>query len=114
VVRETTKAGPVLGELLTTHVVLGTPSRVLVAGEVDVSTARELDAALTAATGDVRIDCRGLTFLDSQGISLFLDHYVSRMAEGHSLVLEHLTPIVQRTLEITGVLAMLQGAAQQK
>jgi anti-anti-sigma factor len=103
-----------LGELLTTHVVLGAPSRVIVAGEVDVSSAPELDAALFAASGDVLVDCRGLTFVDSLGISLFLDHYVSRMAEGHTLVLEHLTPIVQRTLEITGVLAMLQGATQQE
>jgi anti-anti-sigma factor len=103
-----------LEELLTTHVVLGTPSRVIVAGEVDVSTVRDLDAALTAASGDVLVDCRGLTFLDSIGISTFIDHYVSRAAEGHTLTLEHLTPIVQRTLEITGLLAMLQQSRSEE
>jgi anti-sigma B factor antagonist len=99
-----------LAELLTTHVVLGTPSRVIVAGEVDVTTVRNLDAALTAASGDVLVDCRALTFLDSFGISILVEHYASRLAEGHSLALEHLTPIVQRTLEVTGLLAMFSPA----
>jgi anti-anti-sigma factor len=92
---------------LTTHVVPGTPYRVILVGEVDLDTFEQLDAALSAAPGDVLVDCTGLTFLNSIGISVIVRHCTSRRAVGHTLALENVSRLIHRTLEVTGLATML-------
>ena len=79
---------------------------IAVAGEVDLATAPELEAVLRErlAAGPVRLDLRGLSFMDSSGIRL-LDAIVRDVAaHGWTLVVEPtLQPAVRQVIAITGM-----------
>ena len=83
---------------------LGATTRIGVCGELDVGTARELEAEIR----DVRISCSRLvldltelTFIDSVGISVLLD--LKRWCEGRRL---SLYVIPSRDNSVTRVFAM--------
>jgi anti-sigma B factor antagonist len=73
---------------------------VVVEGELDMATAPELESYLKPLEGDVRVDCTGLDFLDSRGISLFVDTHRRLAESGGRLVLANLTPNCRRVIEI--------------
>ena len=58
---------------LTVAVVEGTPNVVRLFGELDLATVPILRAELRTLTGDVELHCDQLTFVDSSGLSLFVD-----------------------------------------
>ncbi len=58
---------------LTVAVVEGTPNVVRLFGELDLATVPMLRAELRTLTGDVELHCDQLTFVDSSGLSLFVD-----------------------------------------
>ena len=71
-------------------------------GELDMSNAHELEAAIAAADwlddGPVRFDIADLTFADSTGLRALMKPY----AVGRMLIFDSPTPIVRRLLEILG------------
>lgn len=77
-----------------------------VAGEIDLTTAGELAlaglAAITAACGTLRINLAGVTFLDSTGLGALVQIRNAAAAKT-VLILEHPSPQVRRTLEITAL-----------
>lgn len=76
-------------------------SRVTLRGELDLGTAAQLEQALAEAGGDVLIDLRGLTFMDSTGVRVLLE-----AAERHSQGLRIVAPEsgdVRVTIEETGI-----------
>jgi anti-anti-sigma factor len=87
---------------------------VAVSGEVDLSTARELENAILAAVQadgvtEVRVDLSGVEFLDSSGIALLLR---GRRAADDQRVRYRVTGahgIARQILEITGVWTHLTG-----
>ena len=85
------------------------PARVAIFGEVDAATAPELDAALTAAaahvdgTGELVVDCRGLEFIDSSGLNVFVTNARRLSAVNARLVLESPSASARRLFEITGL-----------
>lgn len=76
-------------------------------GELDMSTADELDAALRTAPDDeeLTLDLTELTFIDSSGIQVLLRYVASRdgRAGDGTLVLVGAAPNVRRALEIVGI-----------
>jgi anti-sigma B factor antagonist len=48
-------------------------TRLTLRGELDLGTAAQLEAALAEANGDVLLDLRGLTFMDSTGVRVLLE-----------------------------------------
>ena len=82
----------------------GSVVQILVTGELDISTAGQLEAALHAAgTADLRVDLAGLTFIDSSGIRvLVLEHQRLREA-GHRMTLCNCSSVCQRTFEVAGL-----------
>lgn len=84
----------------------------VVAGEVDADNCGELEAAVREALGtdrsNLRVDASQLSFLDSSGISTMLQlrNLVVEERNG-SFRLSDPTPVVRRTLEITGLLEVL-------
>jgi anti-anti-sigma factor len=48
-------------------------TRLTLRGELDLGTADQLERALADAGGDVLLDLRGLTFMDSTGVRLLLE-----------------------------------------
>lgn len=81
------------------------PVRIVVAGELDLLTAAELQAALAAIDDDdIVIDCRDLTFLDSTGIGILAAHHQRLAAKDHRLKLVGLDGAPRRALQILGIL----------
>jgi anti-anti-sigma factor len=75
----------------------------VVFGELDLSTAPELDRALSAADGDIVIDLRGVEFIDSSGIHALLRACRARPR----LRVENPTPAARRVLDLVGVTKLL-------
>lgn len=79
---------------------------IAVAGEVDLVTAPELEAVLREQlrAGPVRLDLRGLSFMDSSGIRM-LDAIVRDRADmrGELLIEPTLQPPVRQVIALTGM-----------
>jgi len=85
----------------------GSPAQVVLGGELDLSTiapVREAVRALWAAGhGEVRLDLRELTFMDSSGVHLIRDLQTTAESTGRRLsVLEAEGP-ARRVLLLTGM-----------
>lgn len=82
---------------------------IFVRGELDLSTAPELegplDQALDSGEGSVLIDLSGCEFIDSTGIALIVRAWqrLDRGEDGRALVICSGNEQVRRVLEITGL-----------
>ena len=83
------------------------PSRVEIFGEVDAATASMLDDALVACApqsgAELVVDCRGLEFIDSSGLNVFVANARRLDAVGGRLVLESPPASTRRLFEISGL-----------
>ncbi len=85
---------------------------VSISGDVDLSTAAELDRAVLAAVHDaesVVVDLAAVTFIDSAGINALLKG--RRLADERSrrFRIADATGVVRDVLDLTGVLGHLSG-----
>jgi anti-sigma B factor antagonist len=72
-----------------------------VIGEVDLSTAGQVEQAITEAAVDgarVVVDLSGVAFLDSSGVTALL-----RSAKAHDIVLRRPSPAVSEVLAMAGL-----------
>jgi len=80
---------------------------VSVQGEVDISTAPQLLEAISAALdgeGKVVLDLAGMTFIDSQGIKVFVEAYKrARPGRASRVVLRSPRAQARMVLELTGL-----------
>lgn len=83
--------------------------QVRVRGELDMSTAPDLSAALVrageAGAGTITLDLSGVTFLDSSAIGALIAAGQDLGAAGAKLRIGPRSAIVSRVLEITGLTA---------
>lgn len=89
-----------------------------VSGELDLDTARQLQAELDGVreTGfrDVVVDLRGVTFLDSTGIRVLVEEHRAAQANAYTFSLAYGEGPVERALDLTGlskVLAVVPAVA---
>ncbi len=86
--------------------------RLSLRGELDLSTAEDLQARLEQLTRDrvkVRLDLSRLAFIDSSGIAVL----VAGVRANRALEIEdQLTPAVQRVFDVTGIAAFLRDTNQ--
>ena len=79
--------------------------RLTLRGELDLGTAERLEQALADADGEVLLDLRGLTFMDSTGVRVLLE-----VAEQRDSELRIIVPArgeVRVTIEETGIAPLL-------
>jgi anti-sigma B factor antagonist len=85
---------------------------VRISGEVDISNADMLEEAiqqwLRANPGDLTLECDGLRFIDSTGLSLTVRLHNELAERGHRLVLTGLAPAVRRPFEVTNLTEVLE------
>jgi anti-anti-sigma factor len=76
-----------------------------VSGEIDLATAPQLAEVLGQfANGTLRVDLSAVTFLDSSGLrTLLRAHRDAQRAGRRMIICGHLHPLVQQTIEITGL-----------
>ena len=102
-----------LGDLsIDRHVTVDGVLCLAVAGEVDIATSARLGAAISESVdaGDlthVVVDLDQVTFLDSTGIQVLLHGRDGATERGLAFRVTNPHGVVRRTLEITGVLALL-------
>ncbi len=81
------------------------------AGDVDISNVPELRDRIqdhaAATAGDVVLDCSGLRFIDSIGISALLTEQGRLRQQGRTLRLTDVGPGIKRVLDVAGVLDVL-------
>lgn len=86
---------------------VGDDLAVSVRGELDMSTAPELSAALLKlseqASRTITLDMSGVSFLDSSAIGALIASGQELSTAGRSLRIGHRSAIVSRVLEITGL-----------
>jgi anti-sigma B factor antagonist len=79
---------------------------VAVTGELDIATAPKTWEVLAQAferDGHIAIDLSGVTFIDSQGLKLFVRAYKRITRDGGRLVLRHPRPYARKMLDVTGL-----------
>jgi anti-anti-sigma factor len=75
---------------------------VVLAGELDIATAPQLEATLATVSGAVDVDCRLLTFIDAAGIAVLL-RASKRMT---SIQLHQPSTITRKLVTILGLAAV--------
>jgi anti-sigma B factor antagonist len=93
------------------HAGEGPSIRLAALGELDISTAPAMRAALrdqVDAGQDVLLDLSGVEFMDASGIRVILDAIADAKANGLRLgLVPDLRPHVRKLLELTAILPML-------
>jgi anti-sigma B factor antagonist len=103
--------GAVRGDLTISSVTDDGTISIVLAGELDLAGARQMEASLAAAEREeparLVIDLRRLEFIDSTGLRLLLQADARAREGGYELVLRPGEPAVQRVFEVTGAFAAL-------
>lgn len=85
----------------------GFTARLVLSGEVDVATAPMLEEhialALDDGCTDVVLDCGGLEFIDSSGLSVLVVSHQRLEANGGQLIIEAAPPAARRLFDISGL-----------
>ncbi|HEY9558742.1 MAG TPA: STAS domain-containing protein [Acidimicrobiales bacterium] len=77
---------------------------ITVRGELDAMGAPDVQAAIaSAAPGNVELDLRDVTFIDSSGLASVIEGHLRLTAQQRRLVLVDRSPVVQRLLDLSGV-----------
>src|SRR5258707_10572576 len=79
------------------------PRLVKLRGEVDMASAPALADALRDAPGDIELDCTGLDFIDSSGISILVAAHQALEATGSRLTIHNLPKSSRRVFQLTGI-----------
>jgi anti-anti-sigma factor len=82
---------------------------VILAGEVDVSTAGALRTSLEPLGGRVLVDLYGVTFMDSSGIAALVAIHAQLLASGGTLHLRSPQDQVRRLFEVVGIADWIIG-----
>lgn len=89
-------------------------STVTLGGALDMASAPQLEDALASLCSDSKrttLDCSGLTFCDSAGLSALIRAHQRHQADGRHLTLTASPHVLQRLLTMTGLDDYLDTAA---
>ena len=91
--------------------------RVTVDGAIDASTVTDLrDIVLGLLAEDANslvLDCRGLTFIDSMGLSVLVEAHEAAALKLGTVRIENAPPLLVRLLELTGLEAVLDVSTRE-
>jgi anti-anti-sigma factor len=76
-------------------------------GEFDLAAVREARERFVGATGDVELDCSGVTFIDAAGLGLFAAVHTACESRGGKLVIVNASRCVIRLLQMTDLVTVL-------
>jgi len=84
------------------------------AGDLDLDTAHRVESALGAlreeGSGNLVLDLRGLTFMDSTGLRLVIRWHTAASEDGFRFAIVPGPEVVQRVFRLTGMDALLTVA----
>lgn len=85
--------------------------RLVVVGEIDASTSRQLADhldPLPGSSGEVVLDMSDVSFVDSSGLRVLIDAHQRADRAGRSLVIVEPSHVVRRLLDISGLEGVLR------
>jgi stage II sporulation protein AA (anti-sigma F factor antagonist) len=87
---------------------------VIIGGEIDMVTAPTLADALRQIDPrlDIVVDFAAVSFMDSSGLNVLIEHWQRADAAGGSLRVRHAGPAVRRIVDIAGLNALLAAVDQ--
>jgi anti-sigma B factor antagonist len=99
---------------ITTSTPAGGAISIALSGEIDVENAYEIKDAVAAQLADTRptrieLDMRGVTFIDSVGISALVAAFQHASVSGVKLVVTRPSRFAHRQLWVTGLLGLFGG-----
>jgi anti-anti-sigma factor len=81
--------------------------RFFLRGDIDLATAAdlrsELESLVAAIDGDLVLDCCGLTFIDSTGVSVIVATQHALNARGNELRVANVDGVAARVLDVLGL-----------
>lgn len=87
--------------------------RLTVSGELDAATAADLTRHVSATTGgDIELDLRGVTFVDSSGLAALIEAHQRLARDQRRLRIVDDSEPVRRVLELSGVAPYLDLGRQ--
>ena len=89
------------------------PRRVRLCGELDMAGASAVRDRLFAMTGDVELDCSGLTFVDASGLRVFVAAHRRCAERGAKLTIVDPSRCVVRLLALSGLDSVLDCRAER-
>ena len=81
----------------------GSLGQIVASGDLDMTTAPQIDAALAGLSGDVIVDCRDVIFIDSAGFHAFDRGNAAAMTRGATFVVAGLSQFRTRIAKLLGV-----------
>ncbi|WP_281884682.1 STAS domain-containing protein [Paenibacillus sp. YYML68] len=79
-------------------------------GELDLASApmfRSIAVPAAANAAEMRLNLKGLTYIDSTGIGIIVSVLKERQAVGRSLLVEDIPPKIRRLFDMTGLTQFL-------
>jgi anti-anti-sigma factor len=86
-----------------------TPGSVVIRGEIDLATGPQVDALLATLLGDIRVECSGVTFVDSAGFRAFDRAYELAVERGDAFVISALPAFPARIARLLRLPYLLES-----
>jgi anti-anti-sigma factor len=91
----------------------GSLGQIVASGELDMATAPQIDRAFVGLSGDVIVDCRDVTFIDSAGFYAFDRGYAAAVKRRTTFVVVGLSRFQTRIAKLLGVSYVLSSTDRE-
>jgi anti-anti-sigma factor len=92
----------------------GSLGQMIVTGELDIATAPQIDAAFAGLSGEVVVDCRDVTFIDSAGFDALDRGYEAATKRGATFVVTGLSGFQTRIAKLFEVPYVLSSTDRDR
>jgi anti-anti-sigma regulatory factor len=89
------------------------PQQVFLTGDLNVSTAARITEVLCDLSGDVTVDCTGVTFIDTAGFAALDWSFRVATLRGHAFTITGLRRVQPRVAELYAVPSLPAGQAER-
>lgn len=94
-------------ELKVTKEFLEGNTQIILSGEIDIYTSQtfknELNEVVSSSKGDIYIDCRELTYIDSTGLGILVGALKEKRKENGDIYISNLKDNIKKLFVITGL-----------
>ncbi len=89
------------------------PQRVFLTGDLNGATAARITEVLVGLSGDVTVDCTGVTFIDTAGFSALDWSFRVATLRGNAFAITGLRRLQPREVELSAVPSLPAGQAER-
>ncbi len=94
-------------ELKVTKELIGEETQIILSGEIDIYTSQtfknELNEVISSSKGDIYIDCKDLSYIDSTGLGILVGALKEKRKENNDIYISNLKDNIKKLFVITGL-----------